>query len=482
MANPNNLIRPPILNTQPPPNPDNPPNPINFPQMEAAITNLVTRLCREQCRNIVGNVVDPGPDFILRDQEIEEQYRTNLGDLDKVPDVVRCLREFSGNAWEFSSWKKSVERVLNIYETQKGTPKYFGILNVIRNKIIGAADSALESYNTPLCWEAISKCLTLHYADKRDVSTLEYQLTTLVQGNSTVQDFYQEVYSHLSLIINNITCMTIGKEAMETLIQTYRDKALDTFIRGLRGDLSKLLCIREPTSLPQALHLCLKLQNQNFRTDHALSKNSRNPQIVSKNRNYENPVHYGQIKPSPQTSHITPLQYPAQHRIQHQYPNHYPTQFPIQNPIQYPIQYQNQNPKPNTYPNRYPTQYQYNIPPPRPNAPKPQPKPVPMETETIQTRNVNYMNRPRPTDRFMGKRPLEQSVSNPQKFQRNFNIETIGNEIEEETNYINQLQLYDEPEQLPPLNEYVEQIERYEPNNQQESIDEEEFADIHFLE
>lgn len=488
MSNPNNLVRPAILNPPPPTNPNNPPQPpepvnIDIPQMEAAITSLVTRLCREQCRSLVGDILNPNSDFTARDQEIEDQYKENLTDLDKVPDVVRCLREFSGNATEFSSWKKSVERVLNLYEAQKGTPKYFGILNVIRNKIVGAADSALESYNTPLSWEAISRCLTLHYADKRDVGTLEYQMTTLIQGNSTVQDFYQEVYSHLSLIINNITCMTIGREAMDTLIQTYRDKALDTFIRGLRGDLSKLLCIREPTSLPQALHLCLKLQNQDFRTDHALHKNSRNPQTVPKNQNYKNLAYYKPIEPPPQISPATPI-YRHTTQYQNQKPAQYAPQYPPQHfnqsPIQYPKQYLSQTPNP--YPNQYPIQYRYNTPPPRPNMPKPQPKPVPMETETIQTRNVNYMNRPRANDRFVGKRPPEQPIFNAQKTQRNFNIETSGYENEEEANYNKGIASYDEMEKLQPFSDYTDQVGTYEPEDQSEPIGEEEFADIHFLE
>ena len=67
-----------------------------------------------------------------------------------------------------------------IYEHTKGTPKYYGILNTIRNKIVGEADIALESYNTPLDWTAISKCLSLHNADKRDLATLEYEMTSLI--------------------------------------------------------------------------------------------------------------------------------------------------------------------------------------------------------------------------------------------------------------------------------------------------------------
>lgn len=79
------------------------------------------------------------------DQVIDEDYSENLGGLDRIPDVVKCLREFSGNPAEFSSWKKSVDRLMEAYAGEAGTPKYFGILHVVRNKIIGNADTALES-------------------------------------------------------------------------------------------------------------------------------------------------------------------------------------------------------------------------------------------------------------------------------------------------------------------------------------------------
>jgi len=189
--------------------------------------------------------------------------------MDKIPDIVKSLREFSGQPGQFSSWKKSVDRILKAYEHLKGTPKYYGIINVIRNKITGEADMALESYNTPLNWKSIARCLTLHYADKRDLGTLEYQMTTLVQKNESIPDFYQAVYYHLSLILNKLSSMEMGQESLNIMTKSYRDKALDTFIRGLKGDLPRLLSMREPVDLPQALHLCLKLQNVDYRIQHS---------------------------------------------------------------------------------------------------------------------------------------------------------------------------------------------------------------------
>lgn len=360
---------------------------------------------------------------------------------------------------------------MKIYESTKGTPRYFAIINVIRNKITGAADAALESYNTPLNWESISRCLALHYADKRDLGTLEYQMTTLIQGNSSVQDFYQEVYSHLSLIINNISCMTIGKEAMDILIQTYRDKALDTFIRGLKGDLAKLLCIREPTTLPQALHLCLKLQNQNFRTEYAYGKIDKSPQHQKVNKNFRPQPTYRVPNVPPKTQYMY-----QPHQPQYFNNNFQPQQSSYQNQ-QYANQfqrYQNGNNIPRN-------------PPPRPLAPKPQPKPVPMEIDqSMQSRAVNYMNRPRQSNDFAGKRPPEQTNQQPHKFQRNFHIETNVQETNgqdynnDEDDYYQQSIAYGIENNLQDFQEYVnDESNQYYEENLMENL---ETADINFLE
>lgn len=181
MSNPGNLIRPPVLqnvNQSPAPNPN--PNPILAPQTEEMITALIRRVCIQEFENMVRVTADSNSNT-LSDQEIFDEQRGNLADLERVPDIVKSLREFSGNSSEFSSWRKSVDRILKLYEPQRGTAKYFAILNVVRNKIVGNACSALESYNTPLNWEAISKCLTMHYADRRDLS----RVPNIVHGSGT---------------------------------------------------------------------------------------------------------------------------------------------------------------------------------------------------------------------------------------------------------------------------------------------------------
>lgn len=469
MANPNNLLRPPVLNNPSPPSPS-PPQPSGSAQQNLTLNdiNAIVRMCQEQSLIAVRQVLNPYEHISGTDQGIDERYRENLSDLDKIPDVVRCLREFSGNQSEYSSWKKSVERVLKIYESSKGTPKYFGILNVIRNKIIGSADAALESYNTPLNWECISRCLTLHYADKRDLSTLEYQMISLVQGNCTIQEFYQVVYSQLSLIMNKLSSMEISNESLDLLTQTYRDKALDTFIRGLKGDLPRLLGIREPTDLPQALHLCLKLENQQYRAryanSHAKNEKPQNHPLPRKNFNQNNTPFYPNQGLVPQFSQnsVASVQQP-------QFPNQMPQWYANQMTQQQFAQHQfGQNGK---------------FAPQRPMEPKPQSRPEPMDIDqSMRSKIVNYMNRPVQDDKFAGKRPPNQSnqVHQPFKMQRNFHLEATGAENNaNDEHYTSEMQNYEDEQQLQPLNDYINEYGNCDQEDEQNGT--QEFIDIHFL-
>lgn len=139
---------------------------------------------------------------------------SNMSEIEKIPDIVKSIRDFSGTPGEFNPWRKSVDRVLDLYEAQKNTGRYYAILHTIRNKIVGEADTALEAYRTPMHWTKIKKYLMMHYSDKRDIGTLEYQLTCLCQGNKSINDFYQEVYQHLSLILYKIACLDLEESSI----------------------------------------------------------------------------------------------------------------------------------------------------------------------------------------------------------------------------------------------------------------------------
>lgn len=138
----------------------------------------------------------------------------------------------------------------------KNKPVYRATLQSIRQKIRGTAN-AIITYNIfHDDWIAIKKCLLLHYADKRDMRTLEHQLSNLRQSQSSIDDFYASVNHQFSLIINKLKTESYLAETPGVLVETYRNRALDVFVRGLNGELSKLLMIQKLSTLPEEYTLC----------------------------------------------------------------------------------------------------------------------------------------------------------------------------------------------------------------------------------
>lgn len=68
-----------------------------------------------------------------------------------------------------------------------------------------------------------------------------------------------------ALIINKLKTENYSQETVRVLIDTYRNRALDVFIRGLNGDLSKMLLVQRPKTLSEAYSRCLEIQNTNLR-------------------------------------------------------------------------------------------------------------------------------------------------------------------------------------------------------------------------
>lgn len=371
----------------------------------------------------VSGILTPESTTDSVDERID--FSQNISDSEKIPDIVKTLREFAGKPGEFNSWRKAVERILTLYAQYRGTPKYFSILHAIRHKIIGEADAALEAYRTPLEWSAIRRCLVLHYSDKRDISTLEYQMSILTQRNLTVTEYYQRVYRHLSLILDKIDCLEIGEESLGILTKTYREKALDTFIRGLNGNLPSLVSVTSPTSLPQALHTCLKLGNLGGR-------NSQYPD----DKGHRNT---GQTRQTRTSQFYPELTYSSR---EHARP---------------PVMHGQPSGRNTTADNRPPL-------PPKPTTP--------MEVDqSLQTRQVDYQNRQRQNQSYSGgqtihKRQLSSNTHQPQKYQRVFNTEAV---------------VHQEPDPLEEL-ETQEDGTYQDDHDEDNNVEEQEYTDeINFL-
>lgn len=187
--------------------------------------------------------------------QVEEftEVRANVENVDKISlDMFKTLPTFDGDRTKYVAWRNSAKTAIKIFDGHMEDPKYFQALNIVRNKIIDSASEVLTNYNTVFNFDAIIARLDFTYADKRPMHIIEQELIVLQQRQLSIEDFYDEVNKKLNALINKINMTHKEKEAVKAMTQDASDKALRTFITGLRGNLAHVLYATNPTTMPEA--------------------------------------------------------------------------------------------------------------------------------------------------------------------------------------------------------------------------------------
>lgn len=412
-------------------------------------------------------------------QDSKNNVAFDPNELKQVYDLDRLIPTFNGDPSELYQFLNITESLIQRFlpdgpnDIKKGNQLYT-LCMLIRQKLQGEANSALVNNFVNLNFNSIKRTLITYFGEKRDLTTLDHQLTNCAQNNRTLEEFYDDINKYMSHITNSIRTDSLYQhpEAAKALISHYNHKALDAFIRGLDGDTGKFLKCYQPTSIAAAYAYCVEIQNMDYRKVHIRkTPESNNP------RNAIPIKHMPKLPPKPQIRFPQSF-FPSKPFIPRYYPNitNLPPMLPPKQPVfqnYFPRpQFQQQIQQPQFQSQRPFQQFQqqqpqfYNPFQHKPNPPKftlnqqqrPQftrnpfqPKPEPMEVDqSIRSRQVNYQNRPN-------------NIEGQNKRQRVYNIES--NEPENEV------------EEDPTEEEYLEEYELLNP----EEITEEDHAEFNFL-
>lgn len=237
----------------------------------SSIINAAVKQATEQTREEFQGIVDQLSKKIdeLQPPSAVQEYR-NIAivegvDCDESLDIVKSVPEFKGEAFKYVSWRQAAVTAHKQFERYQGSSKYYQAVAILRNKIVGRADSVLSSYNTVLNFYAILDRLDFAYSDKTSIYTLEQELSTLRQRQRPIINFYSEIEIKLTSIINKVIMSYDGNSSLiQSLNQKYRMDALRVFISGLNEPLCDTLFACKPADLPTALAMAQELgTNQN---------------------------------------------------------------------------------------------------------------------------------------------------------------------------------------------------------------------------
>lgn len=311
-------------------------------------------------------------------------------ELGKLPDFLRDLQSFDGRPTELINWLADVQGVIDMYRENGATDAQLELIGrSVRRKIKGEAADILNANNIMHNWNQIKNTLLLYYKDKRDLKTLDFELTSIKKANNeSLGSYYSRVNELLSSIIAQVQTEPKFFLHANSHIDYFREKAIDSFIRGLEKPLCQLLKTFAPKTLNHAYQFCLEYFNMDTRSAPYRNEHSSN---------IPKPVDLGM------PPRLPPKKQPLQ-----QFHRSFQQPFVPMQPFQWP-RYNAAPQVPQFQPRPFMSNQQF-----QPNN-RPLPKPEPMEVDpSIRSRNINYGNRPP-----MGvKRPHPFPFNQPQQFKR----------------------------------------------------------------
>lgn len=301
-------------------------------------------------------------------QRIFEQAEKIMKSL-QTPQSITALQPFDGNPVKLHKFLRSVENLMPFLAPLKNTPFEKIWLQAIRSKIIDGADQVLETYGTPLDWNAIKANLIAYYNDKRDPVTLTRELFQL-QQTTDIESFFGQVQNLLSLLINNTNISTNDENVKQDRIQTHKENALQVFLAGLKEPIGGNVRARQTANIKQAFDVAI--EERNFQSRTGLVKPSLPaPARIHKSINFT---------PTPQFKQPMNFQFPPRDT-----PRFIPPVYPPRRPMPY-----FQHPQRPNIPRFNPPQNVAS----RPNQGA-LPAPEPMDVDrSIRSKFVNYVNRP----------------------------------------------------------------------------------------
>lgn len=179
----------------------------------------------------------------------------------RIPDAIRFLPVYEGNPKALKEFIANVEEILIIIKGTEMTSYGKMLLRAIRNKIEGKANEALLSSGTALVWHDIKQNLINTFSDKRDESTLLYELHSLSLQNLSVTKLFETITEIKTSLFNQVENQDLPSAVATAKKEAFNQICLNTFVAGIKGPLGSFIRSAKPTSLIDAYESAIKERN-----------------------------------------------------------------------------------------------------------------------------------------------------------------------------------------------------------------------------
>lgn len=170
--------------------------------------------------------------------------------------------------------EKLVTRFYNVNDPNDFQNEY--LMSTVLSKVKGEAAINISSCQISN-FNDLKIALLNTYSDKRDIYTLNLELSELRQGNESPFDFYNKIQKYLNLQIAYISSHSNAAEVV-ILSQYVQNLALRVLLRGLKDPIGSLMRTKNPANMNEALNMLTNdFQIEKFQTHSHKYKSSNFP-------------------------------------------------------------------------------------------------------------------------------------------------------------------------------------------------------------
>lgn len=218
------------------------------------------------------------------------------------PEFLNMIPEFHGESELISRFTDICEKLVNKFYNA-GDPTDFQndyLMSSILAKIKGEA-----AINISSCvinnWQDLKNALLNSYSDKRDLYSLNSEITNLKQGNESPFDFYNRLQRLLNLQTSYLSNYVADVLERRYLANFFRNNALRVLLHGLKEPIGSHLRVKNPLDLNSALNMLtndFQLELVTNKVDKIKLSSKPNYQTrPNYQQNFQNKQNYNQPQP-----------------------------------------------------------------------------------------------------------------------------------------------------------------------------------------
>lgn len=176
-------------------------------------------------------------------------------------EILKFIPLFNGDKRQLALYIKKCEYVIDLFSRRGNEDQNIYVFHAITSRLTDNAAALLSEREDIVSWSGLKDLLTQHFGDPRSEECINIELESLkIKPSESYLDFCNRIQSVRSLLISKVNILD-NPELKIAKTTIYNHTALNVFMYNLPEDMVRIVRLKAPTSLENALSIVLEEVN-----------------------------------------------------------------------------------------------------------------------------------------------------------------------------------------------------------------------------